>query len=68
MSEPEPFIFEDREHVIKVAGDYNYPGVIVARFHTLKGKARYVVEATGTGYRGMLHIFNTDQLGRNRLR
>lgn len=60
----EPFLFEDRARVMKATGDYNYPGIIVARFHNLKGKARYVVEATGAGYRGMLHVFNHDQLAR----
>jgi hypothetical protein len=54
---PEPFLFLDREIVTKATGDYTYPGVIVSRFHTLKGKARYVVEATGAGYRGMLLAF-----------
>jgi len=47
--------------VIKKVG-YGFPGVIVSAFETLAGKTRYVVEATGEGYEGMLHIFNGDQL------
>jgi len=41
---------------------YKYPGVIVAVFTTLAGDTRYVVEATGEEYKGMLHIFNGDQI------
>lgn len=47
--------------VTKVLG-YPFPGTVVAAFHTLSGQERFVVEATGEGYRGMLHIFNGDQL------
>lgn len=47
--------------VTKVLG-YPFPGTVVAAFHTLSGHERFVVEATGEGYRGMLHIFNGDQL------
>lgn len=50
------------QSVIKKTGDYNFPGKIVAAFLTLAGNERYVVEATGEGYTGMLHIFNADQL------
>lgn len=49
------------DKVTKVRG-YKYPGVIVARFTTQAGELRYVVEATGEDYKGMLHIFNGDQL------
>lgn len=41
---------------------YNYPGEIVSVFTTISGEIRYVVEATGEGYKGMLHIFNAEQL------
>lgn len=49
------------DRVIKISG-YGYPGEIVSIFQTKSGKTRYVVEATGEGYEGMLHIFNGDQL------
>lgn len=41
---------------------YKYPGVIVAVFTNIAGDTRYVVEATGEEYKGMLHIFNGEQL------
>lgn len=41
---------------------YGYPGEVVAAFRNKIGQLRYVVEATGDGYEGMLHIFNGDQL------
>ncbi|SMF65462.1 hypothetical protein SAMN02982989_3362 [Xaviernesmea oryzae] len=47
--------------VTKVLG-YPFPGTVVSTFHTLSGQERFVVEATGEAYRGMLHIFNGDQL------
>lgn len=47
--------------VTKVLG-YSFPGTVVAAFHTLSGQERFVVEATGEQYAGMLHIFNGDQL------
>jgi uncharacterized protein YjhX (UPF0386 family) len=47
--------------VQKVKG-YKYPGVVVSVFRTLKRQVRYVVEADGDGYEGMLHIFNNEQL------
>lgn len=47
--------------VTKVLG-YPFPGTVVSAFHTLSGQERFVVEATGEAYRGMLHIFNGDQL------
>lgn len=51
-------------HVRKVKG-YGFPGVIVAIFTTTTGNVRFVVEATGDDYAGMLHIFNGDQLAAN---
>lgn len=47
--------------VNKVLG-YPFPGIVVSAFHTLSGQERFVVEASGADYRGMLHIFNGDQL------
>ena len=55
------FKFRKFQPVNKVRG-YKFPGKIMARFLTTRGEARYVVEATGPGYEGMLHIFNEDQL------
>jgi len=50
--------------VRKVKG-YGFPGVVVAVFATTAGNIRFVVEATGDDYAGMLHIFNGDQLAAN---
>ena len=47
--------------VRKVKG-YGFPGVVVSVFTTTAGNIRFVVEATGDDYAGMLHIFNGDQL------
>jgi hypothetical protein len=47
--------------VQKVKG-YKYPGVVVSVFRTLRRQVRYVVEADGPEYEGMLHIFNNSQL------
>lgn len=47
--------------VHKIKG-YKYFGRVVAAFLTLKGEARYVVESTSDGSRGMLFIFNDGQL------
>ena len=47
---------------VRKAKGYKYPGVVVSWFETLAGEIRYVVEATGEEYKGMLHIFNGDQL------
>lgn len=43
---------------------YGFPGTIVSKFETTSGATRYVVEATGEGYKGMLHIFNGEQIAR----
>lgn len=53
--------FSIGDSVKKVKG-YPYPGVIMAVFRTRALEWRYVVEATGEDYKGMLHIFNGDQL------
>lgn len=47
--------------VVKKDG-YGFPGEVVAVFRNKIGQIRYVVEATGAGYEGTLHIFNGDQL------
>lgn len=53
--------FRQGERVRKPQG-YPFPGEIRAIFTTKAGKWRYVVEATGAGYAGMLHIFDGDRL------
>lgn len=55
----EPLIFSPGDPVRKIKG-YEYPGSVVSAFHTLAGKARYVVESAVAP--GMLHIFNGEQL------
>ena len=47
---------------VEKVGGYPFPGTVVAAFHTLEGNERFVVEATGEAYQGMLHIFNGGQL------
>jgi hypothetical protein len=47
--------------VVKHIG-YPFPGEIRAAFTNRAGELRYVVEATGAGYLGMLHIFAPNQL------
>ena len=49
------------DDVKKIKG-YAWPGVIVARFTTLAGKTRYVVECTVPGVEGALHIYSPEQL------
>lgn len=53
--------FEVDDWVNKKKG-YKFPGVIIAKFETLTGKTRYVVECTAPLVQGCLHIFNADQL------
>lgn len=43
-------------------GGYPFPGEIRAAFTTTEGNERFVVEASGRDYAGMLHIFNGGQL------
>ena len=47
--------------VHKVSG-YPFPGEVRCVFRTRRGKLRYVVEATGREYAGMLHIFSPEQI------
>jgi hypothetical protein len=49
------------DQVVKASG-YPFPGEVRSVFTTKAGAVRYVVEATGPDYAGMLHIFNGDQL------
>lgn len=64
---PEPFEFSLSQHVQKRKG-YRWPGVIVMRGHTLRGKARYVVECTTPEVRGALHIYSAADLKRRNVR
>ncbi len=54
-------VFQIGDRVTKSAG-YAFPGEIRSVFTNRAGLIRYVVEATGVDYAGMLHIFNGDQL------
>lgn len=47
---------------VEKVGGYPFTGTVVAAFETLAGNERFVVEATGEQYAGMLHIFNGGQL------
>lgn len=47
--------------VVKTTG-YPFYGEIRSVFKTRAGLVRYVVEATGVGYSGMLHIFSPNQI------
>lgn len=49
------------DKVRKVKG-YRWPGVVVAKFETLSGKLRYVVECTVPEVAGALHIYSPEQL------
>lgn len=56
--EKEPILYEIGDSVIKDSGDYIFNGKVVAAFHKLSGKTRYVVEDD----RGLLFIFTEKQL------
>lgn len=47
--------------VVKATG-YLFPGEVRGWIMTRAGFVRYVVEATGDEYLGMLHIFSPEQL------
>lgn len=49
------------QQVTKTSG-YSFPGEVRAVFTARSGQTRYVVEATGVDYAGMLHIFNSNQI------
>lgn len=48
------------DRVIKDSGDYIFEGTVVSKFWKRNGRLRYVVEDD----RGLLFIFNKDQLRR----
>lgn len=50
--------FEVGDRVEKVGGDYQFVGVVVAKFRKLSGAVRYVVEDD----RGVLHIYSEKNL------
>lgn len=56
-----PYWFPIGTAVAKTNG-YPFPGEVRSTFTTRHGQRRYVVEATGKDYAGMLHIFNEQQL------
>ena len=53
--------FEVGDYVVKISG-YKFPGQVRAVVITRAGRTRYVIEAIGEEYAGMLHIFNSEQL------
>lgn len=56
----ENLLFAIGDYVEKVSGDYRFDGVVVAAFHKLDGRARYVVENGD----GLLHVFSASNLAR----
>jgi hypothetical protein len=55
------FILAIGSPVVKQSG-YPFPGEVRAALFTRAGALRYVVEATGRNYAGMLHIFSPAQI------
>jgi hypothetical protein len=53
--------FNVGDKVNKLRG-YKWPGVVVARFQTLGGDTRYVVECTVPEVAGALHIYSPSDL------
>jgi len=53
-----PQAFNEGDLVVKVKGDYQFRGVVVAAFRKRSGAPRYVVEND----EGILHILNGGQL------
>lgn len=49
-------------HRVKKVKGYPFPGVIVAKFYTLAGKERFVVECDVPEVSGILHIYSPEQL------
>lgn len=47
---------------VRKTSGYPFPGEVRAVFTNKKGDTRYVVEATGPDYAGMLHIFSPAQI------
>lgn len=52
----------DVGHQVTKSKGYPFPGEVRAAFKTRAGLLRYVIEATGADYAGMLHIFSPDQI------
>ena len=51
--------------VKRVGGGYTFPGVVIGYgWKKLDKKMLYMVEATGEGYEGMVHIFRESDLER----
>lgn len=50
MKEVSSTEFRIGEHVEKYTGDAQYEGFVVARYHTLRGHLRYVVEVYPQGF------------------
>lgn len=67
VKQKESFKFNLGATVQKRKG-YRWPGVIVGRFHTLRGKARFVVECVVKEVSGALHIFSVNDLKRRRVK
>ena len=43
--------------VMRTGGSYEFPGIVIGVGLKQDGKILYIVEATGKGYEGMVHIF-----------
>lgn len=52
----------DIKTAVRKTTGYPFPGEVRAIFTTRAGLTRYVVEATGSDYAGMLHIFSPEQI------
>jgi len=55
---------EEGDKVFKLKG-YKFPGIVVSKFKTLKGKTRYVVECTAPDCEEMLHIYSMKDIARS---
>lgn len=52
-----------RGDLVQKRSGYRYPGVVLVAYYTLNNQIRYVVEADPqSGFAGMQHIFNEEQL------
>lgn len=47
---------------VKKSKGFQFPGTIVSVFQTTQGATRVVVEAEYEDFKGMLHIYNPEQL------
>lgn len=55
-----PIVIEG--HRVSKHSGYPFPGEVRSVFWNRAGQRRYVIEATGADYAGMLHIFSPEQL------